>query len=114
MTDFERINGPRVQKIIDMLEVINKSARSQRVGEAQIASLLSPIAQRMIDVEYGDTPVEDEPSPQPSAPSKGTPKEPLYITIKRTAEDAPLADLTYAMAVYVNRIDEHLKQPKGT
>jgi hypothetical protein len=64
MTDFERINGPRVEKINAMLDTIDKSAKSQRIGEEDIAALLAPIAQRLNDVEYGDTPVEDEPTPQ--------------------------------------------------
>lgn len=105
MTEFERINAPRVQKIIAMLEVIDKSARSQRIGEAEIASLLAPIAQRLTDTEFGDTPVEDEPPMTPKN-HQASPWE----NMRQCAEDAPLDDLTVAMAVYLNRIDEYLSQ----
>lgn len=65
MTDFERINGPRVEKIIGMLDTISKSANSQRVSEQEIAALLAPVAQRMSDTTHGDTPIEDGESSQP-------------------------------------------------
>lgn len=43
MTEFERINQKRVAEIQRLLGLIDKSARSQRVSNAEIASLLAPV-----------------------------------------------------------------------
>jgi hypothetical protein len=128
MTDFVRINQPRVEKILAMLDTIDKSARSQRVPDSETAALLQPIAQRLTDVEYGDTPVEDEPPIHLVPVAKGislgeiavvssgsggrSKREPAWVGIRKAAEEASLEDLTYAMAVYLNRIDEKLKGEK--
>ena len=46
-SEFERINAPRVAKLIKMLEVIETSARSNRVPEHELAALLRPVAQAL-------------------------------------------------------------------
>ncbi|MEL6509065.1 MAG: hypothetical protein AAFQ32_04695 [Pseudomonadota bacterium] len=47
MTDFERINKPRVAKIMAMLDTIDKSARSQRVDNHVHDKLLDQIRTRI-------------------------------------------------------------------
>lgn len=44
MSDFERINGPRVDKIEAMIEVIAKSARSQRADASLLAEVVGRIS----------------------------------------------------------------------
>lgn len=112
MAEFKRINEPRVEKILHMLEVIQKSARSNRVDPDEIRDLLLPIigatglantARTMsAPVSPASTP---EPEPVTHRP-QGTPR--LDMTIRELAETAPLADLTFAVAVFLNRIDQHL------
>lgn len=105
MTDFERINGPRVDKIMGMLEVIEKSAKSQRVDNAEHDQLLDPIRRSLGAIE---------PKPQAEVAVKenaALQKPASKLTgwdIRTVAQEASLDDLTFAMAVYLNRIDEHL------
>jgi hypothetical protein len=47
MTDFTRINAPRVEKIAAMIGVIRKSARSQKISAEDVAELLAPVAALM-------------------------------------------------------------------
>ena len=43
MSDFVRINQPRVAKILSTLDQVRKSARSQRPDPVEIAELLDPV-----------------------------------------------------------------------
>lgn len=71
MTDFTRINGPRVEKIKHMIGTIEKSAASQKVSFDERRELLSPIIEH-VTLHY----VRPEqrraesaaPSPQPTTP----------------------------------------------
>lgn len=47
MTEFERINSPRVDKILAMLATIGKSAKSNKVSEEELESLLSPLTTKL-------------------------------------------------------------------
>lgn len=47
MTEFARINQPRVDKILAALDTIEKSARSNRTEAAEVAELLAPLAERI-------------------------------------------------------------------
>lgn len=40
---FQRINAPRVQKLVHGLEIIQTSAKSNRASDAELARLLSPV-----------------------------------------------------------------------
>jgi hypothetical protein len=46
-TELMRINGPRVDKIVAALEVIEKSCKSQRAHELDVARLLAPVAEKL-------------------------------------------------------------------
>ena len=46
MNDFERINAPRVQKVLKMLDTIETSAKSNR-AEDRMAQLLEPLRKRL-------------------------------------------------------------------
>lgn len=111
MTDFHRINAPRVEKLVATLEVIDKSARSNKATAGEWAALLGPVTSFIEGVAGGVSPAapEDHPKPAPTpAPQRGT-RVPQWATVRAMAEKAPLGDLTVAMAVYLNRIDEALK-----
>jgi hypothetical protein len=47
MTDFERINAPRAAKIVDMLRVIDASARSQKASPEEVRTLLQPVYEKL-------------------------------------------------------------------
>ena len=92
MSDFTRINAPRVGKILETLAIIDKSARSNGATPEDVAALLAPIGWRFA-------------TPQTSAPAPGQRSD---IAIADAAREAPLRDLVRAMAVLLNRIDEEI------
>ncbi|WP_299671698.1 hypothetical protein [uncultured Roseobacter sp.] len=105
MTGFQNnTNDKRVQKILENLRLIEKSARANKAGPEQVTDLLKPVVDHIMSMGAAIT--EDAPSP----PRAGNGKPAPYMTVKQMAEEASLPDLTYAMAVYLNRIDEHLKE----
>lgn len=91
-TIFTKTNETRVEKILEILALLEKSAASNKASTEDMQKLLDPVT-RVLE-----------------APAKvAVPRnEPLGLTIKKLAEEAPLKDLTYALAIYLNRIDEHL------
>ena len=75
MTDFARINQPRVAKIEAMIATIRKSAKSQKISAVEVSDLLSPIAAHL-DGALAEAP--------PKAPA-----EPETVKPPATLRDAP-------------------------
>jgi len=48
MNEFERINAPRVEKMIAILETIRKSGRSNNATSGEYADLLEPLTRRTV------------------------------------------------------------------
>ena len=97
-------NEGRVRKIIETLQHINTSAASNRVPDGEIITLLEPVVTYMRDM--GAIP-HAAPTPARSYPGS------TWGTIRQMSEEASLADLTVAMVIYLNRIDEFLKTNQG-
>lgn len=104
--DFQRINEPRVQKIMSMLDTIMKSARS---NNADPSLLLLPIRSRLLQetrtpisavLPGTETPVT---TPQPQTRSQNHWSDAIEM-----ARTAPLLDAVAAMQVILTRIDEEL------
>jgi hypothetical protein len=100
MTEFERINQPRVEKIHKMIDVIEKSAKSNKVDHMPI---LSCVADRLKGSEEIPTPEPDKDRQQTSA--KPINSQLAFMDAVRTL---PLQYLVDAMHVIVARIDEEL------
>lgn len=94
-------NAGRVQKMVETLALIEKSARSNRAGKAEVAAMLQPLSQALAALT-GEMPATSEPFR-----SRLT-RVPQWSSVRDMAEKAELSDLTVAMAVYLNRIDEAL------
>lgn len=100
-------NLGRVKKMIETLQLIVKSAQSNRADDEAIRDLLRPLTDELAALGANiPRPVTE----QRSAEQKGswTGKAPQWASIHDMAEQADLNDLTVAMAVYLNRIDEAL------
>lgn len=87
-------NETRVAKIVELLDLLDKSAQSNKTPAAEVKEFLTPVL-----VALNGMGVEQ--SRRPAAP---------WATVRQMAEEAPLKDLTVAMAVYLNRIDEALNK----
>lgn len=70
MTDFVRINQPRVHKIEEIIEMIGKSARSQKADGRVLVSMVDNIrlacAKHLVAFP-AETPAEDAPEPAEDA-----------------------------------------------
>lgn len=53
--ELHRINDPRVEKIVKMIAVIEKSAKSLRVSEPEIRDLIQPVADALAAHGMGPT-----------------------------------------------------------
>lgn len=114
MTDFHRINTPRVEKIAKMLATIQTSAKSQR-AEADLGALLAPI-QEALGAILGGQRTEVAQAPQEAAQeAEAAPARPgapacRWQSLRDVAERAPLADFPICLAVYQNRITDALDE----
>ncbi len=63
MTEFERINAARPGKIVEMLRVIDASARSQKASHDEVRALLQPVYEKL-----GEGVRTTAPVPPPAAP----------------------------------------------
>lgn len=118
MAFFNDTNRKRVQKIVEIVHLLQKSGNANSIDREQMWDLLEPAINAIGDA-IGEDPQkpstaapgasqglsEGSASSSPSAPPRNEQK---HMTIKRMAEEASLKDLTVAMAVYLNRIDEEL------
>ena len=97
-------NHGRVAKIGETLALILKSAASNNATEDEIAQMLAPVAHEV--AKYSESP--SEAPERPAGAGNWGVTAPTWASIHDMAENAPLKDLTAAMAVYLNRIDEAL------
>ena len=106
MSNFMTTNQPRVQKIMSFLDVIERSAVANDITMDELKELLDPVTEKLFP-PTGDNLVEN-PEFETNDSWAGTSNPPKYATIRDMAAKADLKDLTYAMAVFINRIDDIL------
>jgi hypothetical protein len=111
MSDFQRINAIRVVKVMAVLDIIEKSGKSNRVLPANYEELLGSIFDRIQDLTQGgpDTPVEDEPEPYArkwlDSPSKLS-KSRTDLLAADAIDAMPIEQLPLLLARIMNRIDD--------
>ena len=127
MAGFEnQTNAKRVQKIIDILDLLEHSRQSNRADVSQMAELLQPVFKRLDGIETMDEKIlrgltelnEQTPAVEPSERLQSSIKQLnagnwsaadlTGVQIRDVAANAPFKELLYAMAVFMNRLDEKL------
>jgi hypothetical protein len=84
--EFNRINGPRVQRARDQLGHIQKSAASMRIDDAAVWKLLEPLRDRIAAMEWGDTEIaESEAELRPRMPQAEDVAAPVACEIETLA-----------------------------
>lgn len=102
ITQFERINQPRVEKILKMLDTIETSAKSNRATD-DLAALLSPVSARLTgNLETGATP------PTPAAATTTPTGKSHWSDVVEMARTAPLQDALAAMLVIATRAEQEV------
>lgn len=94
-------NQSRVTRIVEVLDLIHKSARSQKAGPDEERELLQPVFDKLEKMGW-----HLKPAGAVTRPGNITP--PQWDTVRRMSHEASLTDMTIAMAVYLSRIDEAL------
>ena len=121
MAGFEnQTNGKRVAKILDILDLLEHSRQSNRADVSDMAELLRPVLERLQQYKTIEQNVIDglsdavEPSERLQSSIKQlnagnwSAADLTGVQIRDVAANAPLKELTYAMAVFLNRFDETL------
>lgn len=120
-------NKGRVQKIIDICDLIAKSANSNNADREDIWELMQPALDRIGELVGAEAePPQAEPQgaaqevvePQQDQQSQqnqngkwaGENNPPVQAVLRDMASEASLEDLTMVMAVYLNRLDEHFSK----
>lgn len=91
-------NLGRVNKILDTLDLIEKSAESNGASEEQIVAMLQPLLDRI------GTP----PSPAPSQVATQPATTSHWNSAVEMARNAPLADVSAAMMIFLTRIEQEV------
>jgi hypothetical protein len=100
-------NIGRVQKMVETLQLILKSAQSNRADDEAIRDMLRPLTDELTALG-ANTDQPDKGQSDTEQRGSWTGKAPQWASVHDMAEQADLKDLTVAMAVYLNRIDEAL------
>jgi len=61
--NFKRINDPRVEKIVKMIDVIAKSAASMRIHELDVARMFQPVTDKIRETVDEDAVAMTQPAP---------------------------------------------------
>ncbi len=115
MTDFPDINAGRAEKIVGFIEMIAKSARSQRPSAEEITETLSPVIQALdaFAREFGAPMPPDVPASAPERPAQApspaggqTPR--AWADAVQMAREAPLGAAAAALGVIATRLEQEI------
>lgn len=103
-------NHKRVALIVKTLGLINKSATSNKTPTEDILKMLEPAMAVLPTVTPTHITTVSGPMVQRALDAcERSQRQTPRMIIRNAAEEAPLADLSIAMSVYITRIDEHLQ-----
>ncbi len=112
MTDFIRINQPRVDKINDILAMIWKSANSQGIVLSEILALLEgvkvgkPVPVAVVSDAERQEIIKAGPGPVKPAPALPMAETPHYHRIGAFVDNLPADQLPSYITYIVNRLCE--------
>lgn len=108
---------PKALKAVSLLKNLTAYDHSEGEAKALVNALLEAVDE--VDAAFakkwkwgGDVTADLPMTAAPEGPRVGNPdsRSPAWANIREAAEKATLKDLTFAMAVYINRIDEELNK----
>lgn len=119
-------NTNRVAKMCDTLALIQKSARSNKASDEDVRGLLTPLLEVLSEMnafhsggavpEPPELPLLGEVAVRAAPPDHVRVERggdtPIWVSVRQMCQEAPLSELTTALAVYMNRVDEALHDVK--
>lgn len=120
MTIFTGTNEKRIEKITEIVALLQKSATANQAESDDIWKLLQPAVDAMsalLSAQPPDTkddaPEAPDASPEPVSTSSPT-ISPRWRDVQIMAQKASLPELQAAMLIYMDRLDAHFsKEPKS-
>lgn len=113
MTIFNDTNQKRVEKIVEIVSLLEKSTLSNKASNDDVWQLLEPAINALQEL-LGEDPPEHSKETVEASPglSEGTKKhnpdsqEPVHLQLKRLAEECPVEHISMIMAVVMTRFDD--------
>lgn len=102
--DFKRVNTPRVEKVLKMLDNVHKSAKSYKVTDAERDALLGPVINGLA-MNVG-TPAKAVTEAAPQQPTTGTHKAPRWQDMRAVVADATEQELIDVLSIISVRLDD--------
>ena len=100
-----KTNAGRVEKAREFVALVLKSAEANSTTKRDVALMLGPLLK---DLEPYLSSERPEPVVEEKKGRVGV-TAPQWASVRDMAQEASLKDLTSALAVYLSRIDDHLK-----
>ena len=105
-------NRKRVDKMCELLDFVEKSASSNGATDTDVGFMLVPFLQRI--EQYGGiapTSAPDSAIEEPKFPPRRVGvSAPPWANVLDMAREASLPDLQGAMAIFLNRLDDHFTE----
>lgn len=106
-------NRKRVEKIIEILELIGKSARSNKINQEEVLTLLDPVVQALglrstIEGLRSQEPEKATPEASESSQKTSGGNKPLWFLIQERIENAELKELLDVSYKCLVEIDKRL------
>lgn len=106
---FNDTNQGRIVRAVEALELIEKSALSNKAKPEEIADMLRPVRARITRMQGGAAgPLDLHPDQADQPPPQGGQGTAPWSDVQDMAQQAELHDLTGAMAIYLDRLTEAL------
>lgn len=106
-------NHNRVAKMLDQLNLIASSGKSNKATPTEMREMLDPLIETIQHVCSGaDAPLAPSQEEQPVQRPVGF-KSSRWADVRQMAEEAPLDELGGALAIYMNRVDDLLHQQRN-
>lgn len=96
-------NRGRVTKVIEILGLIEKSATSNDTSDEEVREILDPLYRHLKIAR------EEKPEPVPEPKGRTGCTAPPWASVMDMAREAKLKDLSSAMLIFLDRMEEELK-----
>lgn len=103
MSDFYEINNPRIERMLETIKMIERSAKSNKIERSALSDLYAPVSDAL-------APVRSEPETLAKEPQR--PSAPRWRDVQTYADDLSAEECLTALTCISARLDFLLMDPK--